>query len=68
LTEFEGAPAGTPVVHATEDGHALQPSLFGGPSPVEKEVAALDIDGMTPIEAIQRLYELRALARDGHAP
>ncbi|MBK7726889.1 MAG: DNA mismatch repair protein MutS [Dehalococcoidia bacterium] len=41
----------------------VQPSLFGGPSPVESEVARLDIDGMTPIEAIQKLYELRAAAR-----
>ena len=41
----------------------VQPSLSGGPAPGESEVARLDIDGMTPIEAIQKLYELRAAAR-----
>ncbi|MGB4862782.1 MAG: DNA mismatch repair protein MutS [Tepidiformaceae bacterium] len=44
---------------------ALQPALFGGPSPLESTLARLDIDGMTPIEAIQKLYELRAEARAG---
>jgi DNA mismatch repair protein MutS len=42
---------------------ALQPSLFGGPGPAEIELARLDPDALTPLEAIQRLYELRALAR-----
>jgi len=53
-------------VPAGSNGHAaLQPVLFGGPSPVEDELARLDIDGMTPIEAIQKLYELRAASRHG---
>ena len=30
---------------------------------LESELARMDIDGMTPIEAIQKLYELRAAAR-----
>ncbi len=43
------------------NGHVpAQPPLFGGPSPVEEALARLDVDGMTPIEAIQKLYELRA--------
>lgn len=45
---------------------ALQPSLLPPERPaLDAEVAALDVDGMTPIEAIQVLYELRAKARDG---
>ncbi|MGI8927024.1 MAG: DNA mismatch repair protein MutS [Tepidiformaceae bacterium] len=44
------------------DGQRLQPPIFG-PSPAEAALTALDIDGLTPIEAIQKLYELRALAR-----
>ncbi|HML98962.1 MAG TPA: DNA mismatch repair protein MutS [Tepidiformaceae bacterium] len=66
LRDLESArPAGTLAVPGT-NGHApLQPSLFGGPSPVERELERLDIDGMTPIEAIQKLYELRAAVRAG---
>jgi DNA mismatch repair protein MutS len=50
---------------AATNGHAavLQPSLFGGPSAVETALAALELDGITPIEAIQKLYELRAMQR-----
>lgn len=49
-------------------GNALQPVLFAAPpSPLEGEVAELDVEGMTPIEAIQRLYELRARARQARA-
>ncbi|MGE3076863.1 MAG: DNA mismatch repair protein MutS [Dehalococcoidia bacterium] len=64
LSELEAArtsnaPAQTPAQPV------LQPALFGGPSPLESSLARLDIDGMTPIEAIQKLYELRAEARAG---
>jgi DNA mismatch repair protein MutS len=62
LTEFEASRSGTALAPAAPQ---LQPVLFGGPSPLEAEVAKLDIDGMTPIEAIQKLYELRATARAG---
>jgi len=62
LTEFEGS-RGAAAAGARLESPQLQPSLFGGPSPLEAELACLDIDGMTPIEAIQRLYELRARAR-----
>lgn len=47
----------------SRNGHlsSTQPSLFPPePSPVEAILAEIDIDGMTPIEAIQKLYELRA--------
>jgi DNA mismatch repair protein MutS len=54
--------------HGDSQSGGMQPFLFGEPSRVEAEVAALDIDGMTPIEAIQRLYELRAMTRDGRVP
>ncbi len=64
LTEFESlrgdgrrAPADAPNVEV------LQLSLLGGPSEVEEALAAIDVDGLTPIEAIQKLYELRALVR-----
>ena len=62
LSELEASrPAtGVPLPAAPAN---LQPSLFGGPSPVESELARMDVDGMTPIEAIQKLYELRSAAR-----
>jgi len=47
----------------TGNGQVLQLSLLGAPSEVEETLAAIDVDGLTPIEAIQKLYELRALAR-----
>jgi DNA mismatch repair protein MutS len=49
------------------NGHAAgaQPALFPPePSPLEDVLKDLDIDGMTPIEAIQKLYELRARVRE----
>lgn len=63
LTELEAGRSGSAGFAPAEP--QLQPSLFGGPSPLEGELARLDIDGMTPIEAIQKLYELRAAARAG---
>ncbi|HEY2707751.1 MAG TPA: DNA mismatch repair protein MutS [Caulobacteraceae bacterium] len=34
---------------------------YAGPSPVETELAALDVDGMSPREAMDALYRLRGL-------
>jgi DNA mismatch repair protein MutS len=65
LSEFEAGrrDSGFPSAERN-NGHAvLQQPLFAGPSSMELTVAGLDIDGMTPIEAIQKLYELRAAAR-----
>ena len=66
LDELETSRAGGRPAPA--DAPRIQQPLFGGPSPVESEVAALDVEGMTPLEAIQRLYELRALARRDSKP
>jgi DNA mismatch repair protein MutS len=67
LAELEAARAPSVDGPVTANGHAsvppLQASFLEGPSPVEAAVAALDPDSMTPIEAIQKLYELRALTR-----
>jgi DNA mismatch repair protein MutS len=41
---------------------AQQISLFGQPSALEEELKKLDIDGMTPLEALNRLYELKKKA------
>ena len=45
----------------------LQLGLFApsAPNPVLEELAELDVDGMTPVEALNKLSELRARARRG---
>jgi DNA mismatch repair protein MutS len=45
-----------------------QLSLFAASAPddgLRREVAALDVDAMTPLDALTRLYELRDRAREG---
>ncbi len=41
----------------------LQPSLFAEPDGLNQEIAALDVLAMTPMEALNRLFELQRRAR-----
>ena len=41
---------------------SMQLSLFAEKSPLLEELAALDVDGLTPLEAITKLYELKKRA------
>ncbi|WBL36011.1 DNA mismatch repair protein MutS [Tepidiforma flava] len=73
LSEFEaqrqpGASSPALPANGRVAPEAFQPALFAAVSPIEEELAGLDVDGMTPIEAIQKLYELRARARAGRVP
>jgi len=43
---------------------ARQIPLFAKGSALAEEVARLDIDSMSPLEAITKLYELRRIAKD----
>jgi DNA mismatch repair protein MutS len=43
---------------------SMQLSFFGGPSPALKALQELEVDALTPLEALTRLYELKRLARD----
>jgi DNA mismatch repair protein MutS len=52
--------------HGT-NGKASHQSSFFEPSPVDLSVRALDIDALTPLEAIQKLYELKAMAAKADA-
>ncbi len=45
-----------------EGAQALQLSIFGQSSEIESELKNLDIDSMSPIEAINKLYELKKKA------
>jgi DNA mismatch repair protein MutS len=44
---------------------AEQLPLFGPRSPLLEELAALDVDSLTPLQAITKLYELKERARQG---
>ncbi len=64
LAEFEARRSdGHRAAGHTANGQVVQLSLLGAPSEVEETLAAVDVDSLTPIEAIQKLYELRALVR-----
>ena len=38
--------------------------LFGGKSPLVEEISQIDIDSMSPLEAITRLYELKRKTKE----
>lgn len=43
---------------------SLRLPIFGQGSAIEEEVRSLDIDSMSPIEAINKLYELKKKVDD----
>jgi DNA mismatch repair protein MutS len=70
LQELEGDSRG-PTPSQARGRRTAQPSpspqlpLLPTKSAAEKELAALDIDSLTPLEAITKLYELREKAGEG---
>ena len=52
----QAAPAAPPTI---------QLSLFGVPDPVVAELRALDVESLSPLEAITKLYELKGRATGG---
>jgi DNA mismatch repair protein MutS len=44
---------------------AQQMPLFGGKSALEEELKKLDLDGLTPLEALNKLYELKKKIGEG---
>jgi DNA mismatch repair protein MutS len=44
---------------------APQLSFFGQKSPLLEELEKLEIDSLTPLEALTKLYELQKKAREG---
>jgi DNA mismatch repair protein MutS len=61
LTELESANGReiNPRIHITHKEPSEQISLFAGKSRVESELEKLDLDGLTPLEALNKLYELK---------
>ena len=43
---------------------SFQLTFFGQPDPAMDALRALDVEGMSPLEALTKLYELQRLARD----
>ncbi len=66
LSELEGdrnAPAASKG--RRKETSAQQMPLFGQKSPVLEELEKLDINSLTPLEALTKLYELQKKAREG---
>lgn len=71
LAELETSPALSPRHAAEVNGHARegrQLRLLADPSPLVAEIASLDVDTLTPLDAIRQLYELRERARIAGRP
>ncbi len=69
LTALESSSDGRGPRSINRRSEAEQLPLLAPPSPLMTELAALEIDGMTPLEAMTKLYELREKAReDGKIP
>ncbi|HEY79163.1 MAG TPA: DNA mismatch repair protein MutS [Dehalococcoidia bacterium] len=70
LVELEGDSQRTPTGHTAKTKRrdvkmvAPQLQLFGQQSPLIEELKGLDINSITPLEAITRLYELQRKAKD----
>jgi DNA mismatch repair protein MutS len=62
LVELEKEHAGKDGSGKQQSSPSQQLSIFGQSSEVEEELKKLDIDSMTPIEAINKLYELKKRA------
>jgi DNA mismatch repair protein MutS len=65
LEELEDGSKQALVKRRRKEALPQQLPLMGPKSPLFKELEKLDIDSMTPLEAITRLYELQKKAREG---
>jgi DNA mismatch repair protein MutS len=67
VPKSEPAPAQAPVTAPSNDDHsAFQGDMFAsmGPSDVERALQKLDVDDLSPRDALNQLYELKALLRN----
>jgi DNA mismatch repair protein MutS len=63
LKDLEGAAQRVPVGRDRRVIEVRQLPLFGGPDPLVEELRALDVDAMSPLEALNKLFELRNKAQ-----
>ncbi|HSN73537.1 MAG TPA: hypothetical protein VL334_00445, partial [Anaerolineae bacterium] len=52
-----------PVSDRASEPAVVQLSLFGGPHPVADALKKLDINALSPLEALNKLYELQKIAQ-----
>jgi len=64
LDELETSNRGAGPAKRKKKEPATQMPLFGVRSEVEEELRKLDINGMTPLEALNKLYELKKKTED----
>ncbi len=57
--------AAKPLPKRRKEAVAQQLSFLGQKSPLAEELEKLDIDSLTPLEALTKLYELRLKVKDG---
>lgn len=60
------APGQERMTHMARSAAAGQLSLFGADDGLATELSSLDVDSLTPLEAIAALYSLRERARNAH--
>jgi len=65
LEELETNNRGTKTARKKQKEVSIQMQLFSGESAVEEELRKLEIDGLTPLEALNKLYELKKKASGG---
>ncbi|MFC2066620.1 DNA mismatch repair protein MutS [Chloroflexota bacterium] len=65
LDELESNSQPASPVRKRRKEPATQIPLFGQKSPLLEELSKLEIDGMTPLEALNKLYELQKKAGEG---
>ena len=63
--DSRAATAGKPSPKRRKEAVAQQLSFLGQKSPLLEELEKLDIDSLTPLEALTKLYELQKKAREG---
>ncbi len=65
LEKNELTASGEPILAAGRDGGGDQLALFAqAPDPIRRELAGLDVDNLTPVEALNRLVELKRRATE----
>jgi DNA mismatch repair protein MutS len=64
LDQLEKEASRSPSAKPQRKVEVLQLPLFGGTNPVVEELASLDVNAMSPIEALTKLFELQKMASD----
>lgn len=63
--EGDGQSARRPQRKPDKENAARQMRLFGQKSPLDEELEKLDINALTPLEALNKLFELQKKMKDG---